>query len=132
MFDQLQGHLFKHFLHAGSVMDVRLISAVISSSRAKPVDKLLGKIKALSLLFVTSKTDGVHHPGINPEIHAVKFNQWTKIEFVRITIGCHAHDFVLTIEHFKEDIRTHLDQKTHEQLIEKNIAQISGEAIERE
>lgn len=38
----------------------------------------------------------------------------------------------LTIDHFKEDIRAHLDQKKHEQLIEKNIARISGEAIERE
>ena len=38
----------------------------------------------------------------------------------------------LTIDHFKEDIRAHLDRETHEQLIEKNIQRISGEAIERE
>lgn len=38
----------------------------------------------------------------------------------------------LTIRHFKKDIRAHLDRESHEQLIEKNIARISGEAIERE
>ncbi len=37
----------------------------------------------------------------------------------------------LTIEHFKKDIESHLDQKAHEKIIEKNI-EISGEIIERE
>jgi F0F1-type ATP synthase membrane subunit b/b' len=36
----------------------------------------------------------------------------------------------LTIEHFKKDIRTHMDKKTHEKIIEKNI-DISGDIIER-
>lgn len=38
----------------------------------------------------------------------------------------------MTIEHFKKDIKTHLDKKAHEKLIEKNIKIISGETIERE
>jgi F0F1-type ATP synthase membrane subunit b/b' len=38
----------------------------------------------------------------------------------------------LTIEHFKNDIQTHLDPKVHEKLIEKNIDLISGENGERE
>ncbi|MCP5107486.1 MAG: hypothetical protein GY950_29130 [bacterium] len=38
----------------------------------------------------------------------------------------------LTIDHFKKDIRDHLDKKAHEKLIEKNIKRISGESIERE
>ena len=38
----------------------------------------------------------------------------------------------MTIEHFKKDIKTQLDKKTHEKLIEKNIKIISGETIERE
>lgn len=38
----------------------------------------------------------------------------------------------MTIEHFKKDIQTHLDKKTHQKLIEKNIRIISGETIERE
>lgn len=37
----------------------------------------------------------------------------------------------LTIDHFKKDIESHLDQKAHEKIIEKNI-EISGEIIERE
>jgi F0F1-type ATP synthase membrane subunit b/b' len=37
----------------------------------------------------------------------------------------------LAIRQFKQDIQTHLDRETHEQLIEKNIAQISGETLER-
>lgn len=37
----------------------------------------------------------------------------------------------LTIEHFKKDIEAHLDPRMHERLIEKNIAVLSGEAIER-
>jgi F0F1-type ATP synthase membrane subunit b/b' len=37
----------------------------------------------------------------------------------------------LTIDYFKKDIESHLDQKAHEKIIEKNI-EISGEIIERE
>lgn len=37
----------------------------------------------------------------------------------------------LTIEHFKKDIEAHLDPRMHERLIEKNIAVLSGDAIER-
>ncbi len=37
----------------------------------------------------------------------------------------------LTIDHFKKDIESHLDQKAHEKIIRKNI-EISGEIIERE
>ncbi|MDQ1353188.1 MAG: synthase subunit b [Acidobacteriota bacterium] len=37
----------------------------------------------------------------------------------------------LTIEHFKKDIEAHLDPRMHERLIEKNIAVLSGETIER-
>jgi F-type H+-transporting ATPase subunit b len=37
----------------------------------------------------------------------------------------------LTIEHFKKDIQSHLDQKAHERLIEKNIDLISGDNGER-
>lgn len=36
----------------------------------------------------------------------------------------------LTIQHFKKDIQAHMDKKTHEKIIEKNI-EISGEIIER-
>ncbi len=37
----------------------------------------------------------------------------------------------LTIDHFKKDIEAHLDPRMHERLIEKNIAVLSGESIER-
>lgn len=37
----------------------------------------------------------------------------------------------LTIEHFKKDIEAHLDTQMHERLIEKNIAVLSGDSIER-
>lgn len=37
----------------------------------------------------------------------------------------------LTIEHFKKDIEALLDPQMHERLIEKNIAVLSGDSIER-
>ena len=37
----------------------------------------------------------------------------------------------LTIEHFKTDFEAHLDPRMHERLIEKNIAILSGDGIER-
>jgi F0F1-type ATP synthase membrane subunit b/b' len=37
----------------------------------------------------------------------------------------------LTIAHFKKDIAAHLDSPMHERLIEKNIAILSGDGIER-
>lgn len=37
----------------------------------------------------------------------------------------------LTIDHFKKDIQSHLDKKSHQIIIEKNI-EISGDIIERE
>ncbi|MCP4220213.1 MAG: hypothetical protein GY765_36615 [bacterium] len=36
----------------------------------------------------------------------------------------------MTIDHFKKDIQAHMDKKTHEKIIEKNI-DISGDIIER-
>ena len=101
--DHLQGQLLEQRLHAGGVVDVRLVGDVAFSFRAQPLDQFRREVEPLALLFVATQADDVGVVGVDHQLAVLKGSQAREIVFAGVAVRRHAHDLELTVEHLETE-----------------------------
>ena len=101
--DHLQGDLFEQRLHAGRIMDVRLVGDVAFALGAKPFDQLRREVEALALLFIATQADDVGVLGIDHKFAVLEAGQAGEIVLAGVAVRRHAHDLEFTVEHLEAE-----------------------------
>ncbi|RMS21444.1 hypothetical protein ALP71_05819 [Pseudomonas coronafaciens pv. garcae] len=103
MVHHLQRQLFEQRLHAGGVVDIRLISHIADTLGAKPFDQLRREVEALAVLFIATQADDVGQFGIDDQLAVFEGSQTREVVLAGIAIRRHAHHLEFAVEHFETE-----------------------------
>ncbi len=102
--DHLQRQLLEQGLHGRRVMDVGVIGDVALTLGPEPLDQLGREVIALALFLVAAETDDVGVVGIDDQLTIFKLGQPGEVVLGGVTVGCHAHDLELAVEHLEAKV----------------------------
>ncbi|OMP11032.1 hypothetical protein COLO4_04070, partial [Corchorus olitorius] len=101
--DHLQGQFLEQRLHAGGVVDVRLVGDVAFALRTQPLDQLRREVEALALLFIAAQADDVGVLGVDHQFAVFEAGQAREVVLAGVAVGRHPHDLELAIEHLEAE-----------------------------
>ncbi len=100
----LQRKLLEQRLHAGRVMNIRVVGDIAFALGSQPLDQLGREVIALALLLVATEADDVGVFGIDGQLAVLEGRQAREIVLGRVTVRRHAHDLELAIEHLEAEV----------------------------
>jgi len=101
--DHLQRQFFKQRLHAGRVVDVRLVGDIAFALWPQPFDQFWREVEPLALFFVATQTDHVGVFGVDHQFAVFERGQTREVVFAGVAVRRHAHDLEFAIQHFETE-----------------------------